>query len=649
MGDHELLKLWKKDKLDSILLVHPEYDKEKVTDFLDKIIDKKLKNPRCKLHNNYLHRVAPTTLLDIYDYIVEKKPIMAGGGVLFRNQNQAMNPPSHFLDGALKKRKAIKKLLKVYARNSYEYMMTDLRQLTEKVVANSYYGASGNAMSPFFNLYTALSTTATGQSLISCMMCAFESFYANNMLFNDIDDFLLYVKNSIHKEEKKIPIDDIPEVHKEDLMKKFLKMFDRSKIFIEERPDYVEIISKTIDNLTYDEKVLLYYSSNLFKFIKIPSIHDLILSIIYKTETFKDPNDVPKNIVMDLDHLWDIIKYWVVYNYPSFNRINVLKFKPRKAVVTIDTDSNMLNINRWMEYWEDAINLSETITQDSDQIMYIKCNIICYILTKYSQLILSKYADIANIPKDFAPRLNMKNEYLYLRMVLTDTKKRYAGIIRLREGTEMIPEAPDTKGLDYKKSTCSEETREYFENLVNQDILYADKISGAKVIKHIREFEAYIHNSLRSGAKNFLTPLSVKEPEAYEKPFSIQGIKGTYVWNLMYPDMEIQLPDKVMMVKVNLATMQSMEIVRRYDEAMYERLVNGVFNNPDCPFRDKGITMICIPNNLSKMPEWFDSIIDYETIINDNISKIHPILKSIGISMINTSANDQRYSNIIAF
>ena len=56
MGDHELLKLWKKDKLDSILLVHPEYDKEKVTDFLDKIIDKKLKNPKCKLHNNYLHR-----------------------------------------------------------------------------------------------------------------------------------------------------------------------------------------------------------------------------------------------------------------------------------------------------------------------------------------------------------------------------------------------------------------------------------------------------------------------------------------------------------------------------------------------------------------------------------------------------------------
>ena len=27
-----------------------------------------------------------------------------------------------------------------------------------------------------------------------------------------------------------------------------------------------------------------------------------------------------------LDYLWDILKYWVVYNYPTFNRINRLKF-----------------------------------------------------------------------------------------------------------------------------------------------------------------------------------------------------------------------------------------------------------------------------------------------------------------------------------
>ena len=112
MADHMFLKKWKKEQVNLIKLAHPEWDSEKIKEILDKKIDDKLKNPECALVNNYINVSARTTLLDLYDYIELKKPIIAGGGVLFKNQYQAINPPSIFLDGALKKRKSILSLVK---------------------------------------------------------------------------------------------------------------------------------------------------------------------------------------------------------------------------------------------------------------------------------------------------------------------------------------------------------------------------------------------------------------------------------------------------------------------------------------------------------------------------------------------------------
>ena len=81
MSEHVFLKEWKQEQISLLKLVHPEWDEDDIEKKLDKIIDKNLKNPLCALHNNYIHKMARTTVLDIYDYIHKTKPIMAGGGV----------------------------------------------------------------------------------------------------------------------------------------------------------------------------------------------------------------------------------------------------------------------------------------------------------------------------------------------------------------------------------------------------------------------------------------------------------------------------------------------------------------------------------------------------------------------------------------
>ena len=64
--------------------------------------------------------------------------------------------------------------------DSYEYAVCDRDQGIEKLVANSFYGVGGAKTSNFYNLYTAVSTTASGQSLISTTETAIENFMSNN-------------------------------------------------------------------------------------------------------------------------------------------------------------------------------------------------------------------------------------------------------------------------------------------------------------------------------------------------------------------------------------------------------------------------------------------------------------------------------------
>ena len=57
---------------------------------------------------------------------------------------------------------------------------------------------------------------------------------------------------------------------------------------------------------------------------------------------------------------------------------------------------------------------------------------------------------------------------------------------------------------------------------------------------------------------------------------------------------------------------------------------------------------IAIPRNVDKVPEWITEFMDCDTIINDNISKFHSVLRSLGLNTIKTSKKEY-YSNIISF
>jgi hypothetical protein len=637
----KFIKDWKKYYTKIFLTMYPGIDKEELNKLLDKIIDEKLVNPPAQLHNNYIHKSIQVDLLGIYDWIDKTQPIVAGFGVFFKNQNQVLNPAAVMLDNFLNLRKSYKKELKNYLETSYEYATFDRLQATEKINANSYYGASGAPTSNFFNLYTATSVTATGQSLISTTETAFEAFLANNIPFSDLDECMTFL-NNIVKEKRELDDDFLPDVPIELVMKRLNSMFNEYK------NEYTQIIFNYLINLSQKDLNRIYFKNNIFGFSKISKIRNKLTDIIMRTESFKDPNKVPENIVNSMDDLWDYYKEFVLYNYPAFNRIQRLKTEKRKRVVTVDTDSNMINLNPWVEflYYYIISDNDVLLSRNPDELRYISINIMCYVLTHMITEVLWKYTKTSNILKEFRSRINMKNEFLFSRMILAASKKRYITGVKLREGKEIIPEKIEIKGMDFVKSTTRDETRKYFINLVKEKILYVDKINISEILRELERFEGIIRDSLLKGEKHFLIPKSVKELEAYKDAFKEQGVRGIIAWNYLYPSQIINLPEKIDMVKVKLTNEKEVEKLKDVNKEYYDIIMKNIFGNKEPKISEKGVQVIAIPRNVDAIPEWIVPFIDYDTIVNDNISRFYSVLESLGLENIRTSKKEY-FSNIL--
>ena len=642
-----IIKQWRKEVVGIISTMYPEDDKKDIKKFVNEIVVGKFKQPNAILHNNYIHKKQDIDLISIGDWIHDKKPIVGGYGVFFNDQSKVINPAAIMLDNFLNLRKMYKDELKIYHETTYEYATSDRKQLTEKVNANSYYGVSGSPTSNFYNIYTAASTTASGQSLISTTETAFEGFLSNNNPFIDLDDcmnFLRFITKE--KDDRKFSTRKIlPRITVEMLIGRLKTMF------YEYKEEYEFVLFSYLIHLPEEEISRIYFKNNLYEFSNLPRIRYILSDIVMKADKFRDPNKVPSTIVKELDELWDYYKEFVLYNNFYFNRIQRLKNDKRKTVVTVDTDSNMLNLEPWYNFMmEYVIDVKPEIVngKTDDDVMYICINIMSYVITKMITEVLNKYTKKANIPKEYRHRVNMKNEFLFTRLILADKKKRYMSSIRLREGKEVLPEKIDIKGHDFAKSSARPETMEFFKKLAKERLLYTDNIDIPSILADINQFHDDIDASLKRGERNFLLPKSVKELGAYKDPFREMGVRAVFTWNAIYPENSIELPEKIDIVKVNLERLTDVEkLLDKYPE-IYEKIVSGIFESKIDKIREKGVSAIAIPRNVDKVPEWITEFMDCDTIINDNISKFHSVLRSLGLNTIKTSKKEY-YSNIISF
>lgn len=683
----KFLKQWKNDMIKTLKTIEPTWDKDKIKEKLNEMIKEELQLPEVTLDNNYTGESRQTNILSVFDWCIARKPLIAGNATFYKNQLEAINPVANMLDSFLIERKRLKKeMFKVEDKTSDLYKDLDRSQLNKKILANSYYGSSGMNKSAFYSKWSGPATTGTAQSVISTTETFFEGFLVDNYKFIDINECFHYM-NSILVQDYKLE-KFVKRVSHKELLDRILNMF-YDDIY---KKGYYDIIEKYISNLSEDDVTKIYYKNNIIEFTKnhttVLELYDKLFSSVvnYKhaetiddvplkfrekmkgsdndkiteynmfvnNQYFMDPNKPPDTIKEPLEKL---NKYYMTYVYIPFmsvDRIHRLKYFPRKTVCIVDTDSNILAVDNWVEFCKENI-LHSDYGRSYENNKFIIINTLAYFITSAVSDTLNTYGLHSNIPDDYRGRFNMKNEFYFDKLVIGRKKKRYISSIKLREGNLLLPYKPDVKGFEFMKATTSEYAKAKFDDIVKKYILESDVPDIRAILNELKAFENEIRNDILNGDTMYLPLGNAKTLDAYKQPYSQQGVRGSIAWNIIYPDAQISFPSKVSILKLNIFTLDDIADLEHTNPKVYNTIKNEIFGSRIKEISSKGLQVLAIPGN-KQIPDWCKPYIDYNTVINNIIGQFKGVLDIFSIScpLVGKQINSvdrktKKFTNIVRF
>lgn len=690
VSNSRFLKSYRNQAKAIIQKKHPEIPDDVIKKILDEAIEEKLMNPEARLENTYTHESRDSSLLAVFDWCLETNPIIAANGTFFKQHKDAINPNALMLDEFLTLRKKIKKeMFAIEDETSRLYKMKDLDQGNEKKLANSYYGGSGMKASAFYNKFTAPSTTKSAQSVISTCMTTFEAFLADSFSFIDINECYYWISVVL---EEDVVVDDW--VERKDIEDVYNRL---SKVVIGATDDDKNGLYEYLKTLTADELTRLYWKNNMIAFTEthsfVKELHHMILEGIrdfepmknevdmslvpdeyleqvkaskkpIKTwngivdyEKFYDPNKPPKSIEKVLKLLSDTYMKYVYVRYMYTDRIYKLKNFDRWVVTVIDTDSNILSLDTWMEYYLNNVKEGDYGRSNWDNI-FIAVNTAAYVITNVITTELLFYGLMSNVAEEYRARYSMKNEFFFSNLILAKVKKRYLSKVLLREGNRLLKPKYDVKGYDFKKASTSDGASKFFMHVVQDMLLEPENVDIKEVMIELQKFRKEVRDSLEAGERIYLPTGNAKEIEAYDAPESEQSVRGAFAWNALYPDKSVELPVKLSILKTNIYELSDVDELRTKDPDMYQKIATSIFGDKtgffvkrtrDGKIKTEGLSVIGIPLN-EKIPDWIIPHIDYSTVVNSVLAPFKSVTETFNIPSIEEGRTGRKttgFTNII--
>ena len=645
----KFIKQYTKKMVQAIQLYWPDLSSDEITEVVHRMLLDQGMSPPVDLDNNYTGEYRESTLLSVLDWTYDRKPIIAGNGTFYKRQDEADNPAAKMLDGMLGKRKALKKkLFQVADVASRLYKDLDRSQGNQKINANSYYGGSGAKTSSFYSKYSGPATTLSAQSVISTTENLFESFLADNYQFVDLDELCDWIRVILNDLEEH-PV-DLTVLHPISIE----QLYDRFCQKLLTPPDNVDkgMLHRCVEQLPDPIRAYLYYKNNMVTFIMDHAfIQELIFNIfshvenldsVSKTDSdwiqkiptqyqdqfrdktqrdwnsfvnhkyFIDPNNPPEEILSYLKELNTYMMQFVYVRYMAFDRIYRLKNFKRSTVTIIDTDSNILSLDTTVRFLIDRFfepdRNSYTYGRSYMNNVYIAINMVTYLITSSVTDILLTYGKYSNIHKDYRHRYNMKNEFMFARLIIGESKKRYMSSILLREGNVINPPKSDIKGFDFKKATCSEYAESVYMDIINRRILHSEEVDLPGLIQDIYAFREEVRSSILSGDKRFLPNGNAKEIAGYKNPNSVQNVKAMVAWNHIHPDNLIEPPSKMSLLKMNIFSEEDIAPLKESHPEIYERIVKYIFHDETGMFVKKEWIPTGIYYVYTKSKDWYKEI-----------------------------------------
>lgn len=624
-----------------------------VEKYLDKMIDDEMKVPQVYWVNNFKRRVVSTDALAAIESIEENNLIVGGAAAVFVQHDVMPNPMRDFILWLRNKRKVEKHTRDEYERGTDEWDRWNTKQGNTKIISNSLYGVLGYAKFILHNIFLAESITRMGRVIISTAACGFENFLADNVHFSTDSELYEYVENIIEEYEDKyrdsldfsilgvqVDTDHVVE-----------RLIDKCGFPV---PATVSQNLRAIVNRQSDAvKLLLFYKNNFFKFNRIPVIKDKIMFIMENIDELKLPNIKKikdERVQEEVQDLWRFYDTFVFYNHPIYDSVRKMAYGTREAVLYIDTDSNFIALNRWVQQIQHEF-FHDDFKQDRKEFTFICANIITIFLTEVVDRNLKMYAKNCGISDKWAEYLSMKNEFFFWRILFGDVKKRYIDLQMIQEG-KLLKDGkgiPEIKGYDFRKSVTKEFVRDFYTDLCMNEILSPDTIDLRKILHDIDGLKREIRRSMEAGESMYFKQANVNSPEHYADPLRITGIKGVMLWNALCPEYAIELPSDVDLIPIrNLSSKKNREWFAQAYPDVYARLEKEIFNNRNQNIASMTLNVIAKPkNNNIPMPDWLKDIMDVNKIVNSTIKLINPIMESLGMKIQRPTSTKEYLTNLI--
>ena len=645
----------------------PDMDKETLRQYVSKVYQTRLKNTEARVYNSYEEISAGTTLLGLLDWIVAKKVLLAESGVMFFPKNIRRNVNVEIIKECMLDARKIHKKEKFKAMDAGDIFLAsvkDIQQLNDKKAANSGYGAEGEASSFLYNLHSAMSVTSCGRGQLSTACQCFENLLADNVKFFSVDEFYTFVYNILSEQDewKYDTLSVIPKVPtKRDFVERFRKKFGHESLFKQKH------IEDCYDRLTPEQRIRVYYKTNLSEFLRFPKPRTLMTKIAYKEDVeFIDPNVIPKELDKPVHKLVDMIIEFVGYKFGVFRYEDRTKYQPRAVTPIMDTDSNFINFGFLLDYIQEEI-IPVRLKKDKPEVANARkmriLNTLAVLISTAVAKTLYYYLGKANVAEEDRPHINMKNEYYYSRVITTYAKKSYIALMMRQEAHMFDPPKLDVKGVNFFKSTASEKTSKFiYDKVLMEQLLMPknDTPSLKDTYKTIYQFQRKITQEIAEGDMGYLKrSIKVKTEDGYANPMQIGQYKAVYVWNHICKDKDrIKLPATVTLVKVKLRNKQDAAPLSSWPD-IYARVMDLFDNDPavgdyidenGVKKKAKGINTIALPEDCDEVPKWLLSIIDVETLVEDNMKLFTQLYRPLGMSQGSTSSNGvsrKYYTNIV--
>jgi hypothetical protein len=551
--------------------------------------------------------------------------ILSGYATLYLDHDNSKNIGAAAIKFLLDSRKVYKKKMEESEYGSDQYIYYKILQSTFKVLANSYYGILGERNSVFYNPHVQNSITMTGQDLITTAIISLENFLGDNVKFNDADDIISYINfvTSEKIEDQIMKYIDEP-VGMEDVFNYFMK---KTESTISDRMK--SKIKKLLSGLSIEDLNRLFYKNKIMSLLKNSTYLRKKLNDILKYEYKEQPAEEIKEELKSFKT--------IIINFCFENAIYEDRFKhvikdDRKNVVVSDTDSAFVNLNNYLEDTTDLLNLD---SKNSTQQMSLM-NVFISIITEALEDTFWKLTGNMGLTDDFKPIISMKNEFLFKKLLLTRNKKSYAGLIVAELGKLLSRPIPDMKGLSIKKSSVAKTLRKKFNDILVQDVLNSEEVDLKKIINKFDELGIQIEESLKRGEILYSLPKNVEQIEGYKDPSMQEPVRGVLVWNALEPEFQINPPEKINIIKLRAFDKDCKEFqdLKVSHPDKYNAIMDVVFNQSGTNKIDIsrfGLSVVAIPKSVEKIPSYLLPMIDYQSIVNNNMTNGYIILESLGI------------------